>query len=351
MKFNKSITINKFTINKTSPTFIIAEAGVNHGGDIEVAKKLVDVAARSGADAVKFQAFRTDKLIIENIEKAPYQKTTTDSKESQSDMLRRLELDIGAYKLLQEYCREKDILFLITPFDEQSLIELEQIGIEAYKIASTDTTNLPFLTKVAMTGKPIIISSGMCYLDEVKKTLETIAPLNRNIILLQCTANYPIKDCEANLNVINTYKDEFDVIIGYSDHSVGIGAAPYAVPMGAKVIEKHFTLDKSLEGPDHTASLSPCELIEFVKQIRKIEEYMGSHVKKPTDSEESTRKSLQKCLVASKEISEGEVFSEKSFVGKRTGGVGISPLDYEKLIGKKASKKYLENEVIKEDLK
>ena len=350
MRFNKKIKLANFTISEDSKTFIIAEAGVNHGGSIEVAKKLVDVAVKAGADAVKFQAFRTEKLIIENIEKAPYQKNTTSSEESQADMLRRLELNVDAYEALKKYCDEKGILFLITPFDEYSLTELEKIGVEAYKIASTDTTNLPFLKKVAKTGKPIILSTGMCYLDEVRKAMDIVGTVNQDVVLLQCTANYPIKNSEANLNIIKTYKEEFDALVGYSDHSVGLGAAPYAVPMGAKVVEKHFTLDKSLEGPDHTASLSPQELIKFVKEVRKIEEFLGSSIKEPTESELATRQSLQKCLVATKAISKGEKFTEESFVGKRTGGVGISPLRFSELIGRNASKDYQENQIIEESL-
>lgn len=350
MKFNKKIMVSDFEISEDSKTFIIAEAGVNHGGDIKVAKKLVDIAVEAGADAVKFQAFRTKKLIIENIEKAPYQIETTGSKESQADMLRKLELDHNAYIELMNYCSLKNILFLITPFDEGSLEELESIGVKAYKIASTDTTNLPFLEKVAKTGKPIILSTGMCYLDEVKAALEAIHKHNDKVILLQCTANYPIEDSEANLNVIVTFKREFDVLVGYSDHSVGIGAAPYAVPMGAKVVEKHFTIDKSLDGPDHLASLDPEELRKFVREVRKIETYLGGYSKEPTEAEKFTRKSLQKCLVAASSIKKGEIFSLINIVGKRTGGKGISPLRYQALLGRRASRDYTVDEIIEENL-
>jgi N,N'-diacetyllegionaminate synthase len=350
MKFSKNISISNFEINEKSKTFIIAEAGVNHGGDVAVAKKLVDIAVEAGADAVKFQAFRTKNLIIEDIEKAPYQQSTTGNQETQSEMLRKLELNHEAYVELLNYCRSKSILFLITPFDEGSLEELETIGVEAYKIASTDTTNLPFLEKVAKTGKPIILSTGMCFLDEVRAALEAINKHNNQVVLLQCTANYPIKDSEANLNVIKTFQTEFDVIVGYSDHSVGIGAAPYAVPMGAKVVEKHFTIDKSASGPDHLASLDPQELKEFVKQVRKIEVYLGSHLKQPTEAEYGTRKSLQKCLVATQPIKKGEKFNLQNIVGKRTGGAGISPLMYETLIMKVASRDYLPDQIIEENL-
>jgi N,N'-diacetyllegionaminate synthase len=350
MKFNKTIKISDFVVSENSKTFIIAEAGVNHGGDVGLAKKLIDIAASSGADAVKFQAFRTENLIIENIDKAPYQKTATGNKESQADMLRKLELRKEAYVELLNYCSEKKILFLITPFDEVSLQELEEIGVKAYKIASTDTTNLPFLKKIAKTGKPIILSTGMCYLEEVREAVKIIYEYNKDLILLQCTANYPIEDSEANLNVIRTFQQEFDAIIGYSDHSVGVGAAPYAVPMGAKVIEKHFTLDKSMDGPDHLASLDPKELKEFVSQIRKIETYMGGFVKEPTKAEKETKKSLQKCLVATTTIKQGESFTEENIVGKRTGGKGISPLKYKALLNLKATKDYQKNQIIEEIL-
>lgn len=346
MKFNRKISIGGKTVSDESPTFIIAEAGVNHGGDMAIAKQLVDVAAEAGADAVKFQAFRTENLILEEVEKAPYQQETTEASESQFAMLKKLELENTQYSELKDYCDTKDIIFLITPFDEGSLHELEEVGVEAYKVASTDTTNLPFLKRIAETGKPIILSTGMCYIDEVRAALEEVHPHNKNVVLLQCTANYPIKDDEANLNVLNTFRQEFDVLLGYSDHSVGVGAAPYAVPMGAKVVEKHFTLDKAKEGPDHLASLDPQELQNFVQTIRRIEQYMGGFEKKPTASEQNTRQSLQKCLVAVGNIAKGEAFTEENIVGKRTGGKGISPIRYKEIIGQVAQRDYSNNEII-----
>lgn len=347
-KFKQSLKVAGKEISNDAPVFIIAEAGVNHGGNMDLAFQLIDIAASSGADAVKFQAFRTESLILSNVEKAAYQKNTTSSVESQFDMLKKLELSRKQYADLKNYCSKKGILFLITPFDEQSLIELEELGVEAYKIASTDATNLPFLKKVAQTGKPIFFSTGMCYINEVDAALEQMAEFNTNIVLLQCTANYPIADTEANLNVITTFKNRYNILVGYSDHTVGIGAAPYAVPFGARVLEKHFTIDKSMEGPDHLASLSPQELKDFVIQVRQIEKYFGGFEKLPTASELGTRKSLQKCLVASKEIKEGEVFSEENMIGKRTGGVGISPLRYKELIGKPAKSNFKVNEIIHE---
>lgn len=346
LQFDKEIRIGKHVISEGSKTFVIAEAGVNHGGDIDLAKQMVDLAREAGVDAVKFQAFRTERLILAEVEKAPYQKHTTQSGESQFEMLKRLELRKDHYLELKNYCEARGLVFLITPFDEQSLEELEEIGVAAYKIASTDTTNLLFLRKVAKTGKPVILSTGMCDLDEVRAAVEEIHPYNKRLILLQCTANYPIMDNEANLNVLETFKQNFDVVLGYSDHSVGLGAAPYAVPMGARVIEKHFTISKDMEGPDHRASLDPSELRQLVSEIRRIEVYMGGYEKKPTDSEMLTKKSLQKCLVAAKPIRAGETITEDHLVAKRTGGKGISPIHYRELVGKPAPHDFKENEII-----
>lgn len=344
--FDKSISIGKDTISENNPVYIIAEAGVNHGGDIVVAKKLIDIAVKAGANAVKFQAFRTDHLILENIEKAAYQKKTTSEKESQSDMLRKLELKKDHYLDLKNYCLSKKIQFLITPFDETSLSELEEIGVEAYKIASTDATNLPFLIQLAKTGKPLLLSTGMCYMEEVEAAVETIRPINKKLVLLQCTANYPIKDQEANLHIIPVYKNKFNCLVGYSDHSIGIGAAPFAIPLGACVVEKHFTLDKNEKGPDHLASLNPEELIDFVKIVRKAENFIGKGIKEPTESEKKTKKALQKYLVSKTAIKKNNLFSLNNIVAKRTGGKGISPIEYRKIVGTKATRNYQKDEII-----
>ena len=346
MRFNKVINIAEKEISIISPTFVIAEAGVNHGGDMVIAKKLIDLAIDAKADAIKFQTFKTEHLILQNVQKAQYQKNNTDAIETQFEMLKKLEVGKEQNLELKKYCTEKGIIFLTTPFDEESLDELDDISLSAYKVASTDTTNLPFLKKIAKKGKPIFLSTGMSYLSEVRLALKTIYEYNKDVILLQCTANYPIQDWEANLSVINTYRDNFDILLGYSDHSEGVGAAPFAIPMGAKVIEKHFTIDKAAHGPDHAASLSPKELINLVKKIRKVEMYMGSGIKEPSLSEYKTRKSLQKCMVASQNIKKGEFFSENNIVAKRTGGKGISPIDYASIIGKKSHRNFMKNEVV-----
>lgn len=348
MHFNKTIAVGPHIISDGSPVFIIAEAGVNHNGDLSVARELIDVAAGAGVQAVKFQAFRTEHLILSTVEKAPYQKKTTDRKESQYDMLKRLELSRQHNLDLMDYCSQKGILFLTTPFDEYSLEELDEFDLPAYKVSSTDLTNLPLLKKIAARKKPVFLSTGMSFLSEVRLALEEIHPENRDVILLQCTANYPISDHEANLNVLLTYQKEFDVLTGYSDHTTGIGASPFAVPMGARVVEKHFTLDSGAPGPDHAASLSPEELCAFVKQVRKAEEFLGSGIKIPTLEELRTRKSLQKCMVASRDIQQGQVITEKDLIAKRTGGEGISPIYYKTIAGRRASRSYRKNDIINE---
>lgn len=346
MNFEDAVKIEKSTISEFDKTFIIAEAGVNHNGDVSLAKEMIDVAVEAGADAVKFQTFKTDDLILKDIEKAPYQKKTTDSGESQYEMLKRLEMPYEQTVELMEHCRKKNVIFLSTPFEKASLDELDELGVPAFKVASTDLTNIQFLRQVAKKGKPMILSAGMCYLEEVEKALEAIYPINRQVVLLQCTANYPIQDTEANINVIRTFKEKFHILVGYSDHTVGVGAAPYAAALGAKVIEKHFTLDKTMAGPDQRASVSPEELRQLVMEIRHAEAYLGNGVKMPTCSEQMTRKSLQKCLVAARPISEGKKFSNENIVAKRTNGEGISALYVDDVVGKTAQRNYLEDDVI-----
>lgn len=346
MNFNKQICISNKFISTSNATFIIAEAGVNHNGDMKLAKRMIDVAVEAGVDAVKFQTFKADKLILKNIDKAPYQKVTTNRNETQYDMLKRLEVTKDQTAELIEYCKGKNIIFLSTPFEKTSLDELDELGVHAFKIAATDLTNIQFLRQVAEKGKPIILSAGMCYLEEVQRALEAIYPINKDVVLLQCTANYPIRNDEANIKVVQTFLEEFNIIVGYSDHSQGVGASPYAVALGAKVIEKHFTLDKNMEGPDHRASVTPDELKKLVLDIRRVEEYLGDGIKMPTCSEQMTRKSLQKCLVANQVIKRGETFNADNIVAKRTNGEGISALYYDNIVGKIAQKDYVLDEII-----
>ena len=346
MHFNHSLQIDEKVITDTSPVYIIGEAGVNHNGNMENAVKLIDAACDAGVDAVKFQMFRAQDIILKNIDKAPYQKQTTDASQSQYDMLRSLELGLQEHRYLQQYCRNKGITFLSTPFEKKSLEDLAALDVPAVKVAATDVTNIQYLRQIAALGKPVILSAGMCYLEEIRKALEAIYPINRNIILLQCTANYPLDDGEVNLNVIDSLKQEFDILVGYSDHSRGIGAAPYAVAKGARLIEKHFTLDQNADGPDHKASVTPEELKNLVNTIRQVECYLGSSVKVPTFSEQFTRRSLQKCFVAAKPIRKGDIFTKENIVAKRTNGRGISALYYDDLLGRHSGKDFAVDDVI-----
>ncbi len=347
---NKNIKIAHRLISESSPCFIIAEAGVNHNGSINTAKKLIDLAVSVKADAVKFQAFSTENLILSNVEKAPYQTSTTGTGETQFEMLKKLELSFEALAELKAYCEQLGIIFLCTPFDESSLDILEKLDVQAYKIASTDLTNIAFLRKIAKTNKPIILSTGMSFMKEVGQAVNNIKVYNQNLIVLQCTGNYPMPVEEANLNVIPVYQTKFDCLVGYSDHSEGVGIAPYTIPLGVKVIEKHFTLDKDMQGPDHSASLSPEELKEFVFSVRQAELAMGTGEKQPTKSEQATRRSLQKSLVARCEIKKGEAFTELNLTAKRTGGQGISSILVDSLIGSLAERDYAPDQVIEEQL-
>lgn len=346
MDFSHRIAVGGREISRAAPVFIIAEAGVNHNGDVDRALRMIDEAAGAGVDAVKFQSFYCDDLLLRDTGKAPYQKQTGIADQSQFDMLSKLRLSLEEHEVLKDHCCRKDVLYLTTPFDERSLDEIDKLNVSAYKVASTDTTNLPFLKRVASKNKPILLSTGMSYLEEVAVGLEEINSLNKDVILLQCTANYPVRDEEVNLRVIQTFADTFDILVGFSDHSVGIGAGPYAIPFGVSVIEKHFTLDKSLTGPDHRASLSVEELHSFVGEIRRAETFMGSRVKIPLACELATRKALQKCLVTRTPVAKGEAFSASNIVAKRTGGHGISPLYFDDVVGNRAGRGYAANEVV-----
>ncbi|MBL4752377.1 MAG: N-acetylneuraminate synthase [Flavobacteriales bacterium] len=346
MHFNNNIRIADRLISESSPTYIIAEAGVNHNGDIALARQLIDVAVEAKVDAVKFQSFKTESLILESVEKAAYQKVTTGASDSQFQMLKKLEMSVEQMIDLQAYCTERGITFITTPFDEDSLDELDALNLPAYKVSSTDLTNIAFVEKVAAKGKPVILSTAMSYIDEIQEVLRQVHPINQDIIILQCTGNYPTQPENINLKILNTYWETFDMLVGFSDHSAGVGASPFAVARGAKVIEKHFTLDKSMEGPDHIASLDPSELKELVSNIRTVEQYLGNPEKRPTASEEESRKKLQKCLVASKNILAGEFFTRDNIIGKRTGGIGISAMKYKEVIGLTATRDYSINEII-----
>ena len=345
--FDKTITINKKTISQESETFIIAEAGVNHNGKLHLAKKLIDVANEAGADAIKFQAFKTSNIIKKNTLKAPYQiRNMKDKDLKQYNMLKKLELTKKDNIELIKYCKKKNISFITTPYDIDSLKEIIDIGVKTIKVASTDITNLFFLEKIAKSKLNIILSTGMSTFNEINKALKIIKKYNSKLILLQCTANYPIKDTEAGLHLINKFKNKYNCLVGYSDHSKGIGAGPYSVAAGAKVVEKHFTLNKKMNGPDHKASLDKKEIFQFIKEIRKIDKYMFLKEKIITKSEETNKLYLQKYIVAKKNIINGEKFTKYNIDAKRTGGKGISAINFYKLLGKKSKKNYKEDDII-----
>lgn len=328
------IKIGTHQIGEGFPCFIIAEAGVNHNGDLKTAKRLIEAAAQSGADAVKFQTFKVDKLILEDVGKAPYQTRTTDKKVSQADMLRRLQIDENFHSELQRHCKKNDILFLSTPYDDDSLNLLISLDVAAIKVASTDATNLLFLEKIAASGKPVILSTGMCTLFEIEMAYRCLRENGcEQLIILKCTSDYPTSFEEVNLRSMATLSTIFDTPIGFSDHTEGIGASPYAVALGAKVIEKHFTLDKNMTGPDHKASLSPSQLSAWIEEIRKVEEMLGSREIFPTKSELVNKKSLQKCIVTKMKVAKGVRISRDNITAKRTGGIGISALYLHDVIG------------------
>jgi len=347
----KKIKIGNKIIGEGEPCFIIAEAGVNHNGDFRLAKKLINVAKQAGADAVKFQTFKAENVVTETAGMAEYQKENIGSKKSQLSMIKELELSYKDFIKLKKYCDEKKIIFLSTPHSEDAIDFLEPI-VPAYKIGSGDLTNLPFLGKIAKKQKPIILSTGMANLSEVREAISTIKKQeNKKIILLHCTTNYPCPLKEVNLKAMLTLKKEFDLPVGYSDHTLGITVPIMAVAMEAKVIEKHFTLNKNLPGPDHKASLEPRELEEMVKLIREAEKVLGSGIKKPTKSEEKIKKIVRKSIIAKTNIPKGRKLTKEMLVIKRP-GTGIEPKYINKIVGKVAKKEIKKDNLIKfEDLK
>jgi N,N'-diacetyllegionaminate synthase len=321
-------------IGEGQPCFIIAEAGVNHNGDINLAKQLIDAAADAGADAVKFQTFKAENIVSFTAPKAEYQLKTTAREESQFEMLQRLELSPDQHNELSEYAISRDILFLSTPFDDHSVELLNQLDIPCFKISSGEVTNLPFLRFVASREKPIILSTGMSYLGEIDTAIQTIlATGNSQIVILHCVSNYPADVSDINLRAMLTIKAAFKVLVGYSDHSVGIGIPIAAAAMGAKVIEKHFTLDKNLPGPDHQASLEPNELVEMINEIRNVEFALGDGIKIPRSSELGNRKIIRRSLAAARDLESGEVLTTDMFIPLRPAS-GISPNLEKFLVGR-----------------
>ena len=329
--------------------FIIAEAGVNHNGSVELAKKLIDVASEAGADAVKFQTFKASNLVSKDAKKAQYQKENIDDNDdNQYNMLKKLELDLATHQELIAYCKIKNIMFLSTPFDMQSIKLLDDLGLEIFKIPSGEITNLPYLREIGSLNTRVILSTGISNLSEIKDALEILIKAGtkkENITMLHANTMYPTPMCDVNLRAMITIGKTFDVSYGYSDHTLGIEVDIASVAMGASVIEKHFTLDKTMQGPDHKASLEPDELKSMVKAIRNIELALGSDKKVATKSEVVNRNIVRKSIVAKKAIKKGELFSEDNLTTKRPAD-GISPMKWDRVVGTKAQKDYAVEEMI-----
>ncbi|NLJ96381.1 MAG: N-acetylneuraminate synthase [Clostridiales bacterium] len=327
-------------------TYIIAEAGVNHNGDMNRAKEMICEAKKAGADAVKFQTYVTENLVSKQASKAEYQIKNTSNEETQFNMLKKLELSFEEFQKLSIYAKEIGIDFLSTPFDEDSIDFLSQLSMRFWKIPSGEITNKPYLIKLAKTKKPIILSTGMSTIEEISDALEVFDDYNRdNITLLHCNTEYPTPYGDVNLAAMKTMKEEFNLQVGYSDHTEGIEVPVAAVALGASVIEKHFTLNKALPGPDHKASLEPNELTKMIKSIRNIEKAMGDGVKMPSESEMKNITVARKSIVAKCPINKGEEFTEKNLAVKRP-GEGISPMKWFDILGRKAKKDFEEDELI-----
>ena len=327
--------------------FIIAEAGVNHNGDYNTAVKMIDEAKKSGADAIKFQTFVAENLVSHSAAKAEYQKETTDPNESQLSMIRRLQLSWDAFRNLKSYADKVGIKFMSTPFDHDSIDFLAELGMDIFKIPSGEITNLPYLVKIAELKRRVILSTGMSTLQEIKETIDILKKYGTtDITLLHCNTAYPTPYVDVNLNAMKTLRDTFGLPVGYSDHTKGIEVPIAAAALGAVVIEKHFTLDRNMEGPDHKASLEPDELKQMVTSIRNIEDALGSSEKRLTESETGNRDVVRKSIVAKCNIKKGEIFSEENITVKRP-GTGISPMAWFTVLGQKASKDFQEDELIK----
>ena len=329
-------------------TFIIAEAGVNHNGDIEIAKKMIDIASAAGVDAVKFQTFRADTLVAHNAPKASYQVKNMSSNESQYDMLQKLELTEKEYIHLSEYCMQKNVMFLSSPFDLESIDMLESLGMTIYKIPSGEITNLPYLRKIGSLKKKIIMSTGMANLGEIEQALDILilnGTSKEDITLLHCNTEYPTPFEDVNLLAMQTLRDAFKIKVGYSDHSLGLEVPIAAVALGAEVIEKHFTIDNAMIGPDHKASLDPSELKQMVVAVRNVEQSIGNGIKYPSQSEIKNMNIVRKSIFTKQDISKGDIFSTENITTKRP-GIGISPMRWDEIIGKISLHDYQANQLV-----
>ena len=334
---------------KSRKVLIIAEAGVNHNGSIKLAKKLIDVAVKAKADIVKFQTFRAENLVSKNAKKADYQKQKTKRNESQFEMLKKLELSIQDHRNLISYCRRKKILFLSSPFDLESINLLNRLGIKIFKIPSGEITNFSYLSHIGKLKKKIILSTGMTNMREIADALKVLTDSGtkkKDITILHANTAYPTPMKDANLKAMHTIGNKFKTAFGYSDHTLGTEVCIAAVAMGATCIEKHFTLDRNMRGPDHKASLEPNELRAMVKSVRNIELASGSGLKIPSQSEKKNIKVVRKSLFAFRDIKKGEFFTEQNLIAKRP-GYGLSPFRLKKLLGKKSLRRYKKNQIIK----
>jgi N,N'-diacetyllegionaminate synthase len=350
MKKNKIILSNKIKISEKDKCFIIAEAGVNHNGRISLAKKLIDIAVEAKADAVKFQTFLADEIILRKAPKARYHIETTgsDKKQSWFNLLRSQEINYEMHKEIIKYCKQKKIIFMSTPYDKKSADLLDKLGMEIFKIASTDSNNHQLIEHISKKKKPVILSTAMSNMLEVEKSVKILKKnLKDNFILMQCTGSYPAPASDANLKVIQSYKKKFNCIVGYSDHVVENNVALGSIAIGAKCFEKHITVSKKLRGPDHRASMEMKDFVKLVRQIRDLELALGNGTKKVMNSEINNVKKLKKYFVANRNIKKGENFTNKNIVAKRTGGLGIKADNYFDLVKKKSNKDYYLNDIIK----
>ena len=329
-------------------TFIVAEAGVNHNGNILTAKKMIDVAAAAGADAIKFQTFKAESVVSKYAPKAEYQKKSTSPRGSQLNMIKRLELDRNAHKALMKHAKRRKIEFISTPFDLKSIDLLHSLGIKIFKIPSGEITNMPYLRKIGSLKKKIILSTGMSTLKEIREALDILlksGTKKENVTILQCNTEYPTRPEDVNLRSMLTMKKELKTEVGYSDHTLGIEVPVAACALGAKVIEKHFTLNRRMKGPDHKSSIEPYELKHMVEALRNAEKSLGSSQKKPSQSEIKNKNIIRKSIIASHNIRKGELFSKQNITVKRP-GTGLSPMKWDNVLGKKAKRNFEIDELI-----
>lgn len=369
----KKFSVGNKVVGMNQPTLIIAEAGVNHNGDVKIAKKLCDAAKNAGADIVKFQTWKTDQLMTPDVKTAKYQKKTT-NEISQYEMAKKLELSFDDFHVLSDYCKKIDIIFLTTPEDKESVDFVDSLGTYAFKVGSDDLDNLPLIKHIAKKNKPIIISTGMSTIQEVVNTFEFIKNINRKIAFLHCTSNYPADLSNVNLNALVTMKHKLPTILGYSDHTTKTWVPLIAISLGAMIIEKHITLDKTFVGPDHRSSLDKNEFTEMVRLIRTWEREIkslnkndiiskcnkimnkdmtseinltfGTSKKQPTRSELPIMKVVKKTIVANEIIEKGEKITDKNIAIKRAGRISINPRDFYKILGKTTKKHLNPNEII-----